>query len=442
MKLLAWIKGFLAVFLSFVLKPVAFLLNIIFLKLSAKVYLAYFSFAKKIGWNRLRGNFLSFIFSRKTVHVLLAFLVAAISISGLSGRQIGAKTLYDNVGKTILAGLVTSEFPDIESSDLIEETASSQLLGAQMSAEYLDKQSIAFNEFKIATGTSEAGAGLLADSGRQDDGVIVKPELALTQESKKTRKEAIVYVVEPGDVIGLIADKFDISVNTILWENNLSAYSLIRPGDKLVILPATGITHKIAKGETLGALAGKYNVAAEDILLANNLPEDSKLSVGQKLLIPGGQKIYYAAPAPRVANSYNPVQVIKDIFLPSSNTAAPGKMLWPTVGHIITQYFSWRHGGLDIANKIGTPIYAAESGVITDSGWSTAGYGNKVDIDHGGGIVTRYGHASKLLVKKGDTVKKGDVIMLMGSTGRSTGPHLHFEVRIRGRVQNPLSYIR
>ena len=116
-------------------------------------------------------------------------------------------------------------------------------------------------------------------------------------------------------------------------------------------------------------------------------------------------------------------------------------MKWPTVGHRITQYYSWRHTGLDIANKTGTPLYASEGGTVDYSGWSN-GYGYNVLINHGGGKKTRYAHASKLYVKKGDVVSKGEAIAAMGSTGWSTGPHIHFEVIINGVKKNPLNYIK
>jgi LysM repeat protein len=438
MKLLSLLGTILAAFLSFAFRPIIWLANFIFLKLFAKVYLSFFSFAKKIGWNRLRGNFLSFLLSRKTVHILMACLVVVISVSGLIGKTTNAKPAFDSAGKTIIAGLVNREFVDSE-EELIEEFADKSASGPKSGIKYLDDSLATANKMRIATSTEEEET-VLADLGGSSGEALVKPEVATTKKSKKTRKTSIEYFVAPGDSISTIAAEFDISVNTILWENNLSAYSLIRPGDKLVILPSTGITYKVAKGETLGAIAGKSGVEAEAIIAANNLSEDSKLAAGQSLFIPGGKKYYYAAPSARVAQSYNPIQVIKDLIKPTNIPA--NRMFWPTVGHIITQYFSWRHGGLDIANKIGTPVYAADSGTVIDAGWSKAGYGNKIDIDHGGGKVTRYGHSSKLLVKKGDVVNKGDIIMLMGSTGKSTGPHLHFEVRINGRVQNPLSYIR
>jgi murein DD-endopeptidase MepM/ murein hydrolase activator NlpD len=111
------------------------------------------------------------------------------------------------------------------------------------------------------------------------------------------------------------------------------------------------------------------------------------------------------------------------------------------VGVRITQYFSWSHHAVDIANHVGTPIYAADAGVVETEGWGR-GYGNQIVIDHGGGKKTRYGHLSKFYVSKGQEVEKGETIAAMGSTGNSTGPHLHFEVMINGTKYNPLNYVR
>jgi Membrane proteins related to metalloendopeptidases len=442
MKLLAWLKTFIAAFLSFVFRPIGALLNFIFLKLFAKIYLAFLSFAKKVGWSRLGGNFFSFLLSRKTVHIFLGILVVIICVSGIISQQTNAKSLFDNADKTIVSGLIVSDDGSSGDTALVEETAGTGAIVMPSGAQYSNSGDVAMNQTAISTTTATDEETTLADLGSQNDSMLVKPEVAMTAKGKQTRKAAINYTVQSGDTISSIAANFDISINTVLWENNLSAYSLIRPGDTLVILPATGVTYKVVKGETLGAIANKFGVDAEDILAANNLPEDATISLGQNLFVPGGAKIYYALAPAKVAASYNPVSVIKSILNPSTAVAAVGKMLWPTVTHNITQYFSWAHKGLDIANPLGTPVYAAEGGTVIDAGWSTSGYGNKIDIDNGGGMFTRYGHASKLLVKKGDVVKRGDVIMLIGSTGHSTGPHLHFEVHINGKTYNPLAYLR
>ena len=132
---------------------------------------------------------------------------------------------------------------------------------------------------------------------------------------------------------------------------------------------------------------------------------------------------------------------ITKLFQQPQNVVAGDGFVWPAGVRRISQYYSWRHTGLDIAGPTGTNIYAMDSGVVTFSGVSN-GYGYNILVDHGNGMKTRYAHASKLYVEKGETVTKGQVIMAMGSTGWSTGPHLHFEVIVNGAKKNPLSYIK
>ncbi len=161
------------------------------------------------------------------------------------------------------------------------------------------------------------------------------------------------------------------------------------------------------------------------------------------MVIPEGNKIIKTqASTPTTQKPVSGYTAIKDfVKTQNSKPVAGNKMHWPTEGSIITQYYSWRHKGLDIANKTGTPLYAADTGTILESGWRN-GYGYQVLIDHGGGKKTRYAHASALHVKVGEKVSKGQTIASMGSTGWSTGPHIHFEVIINNIKQNPLHFIK
>ncbi len=137
---------------------------------------------------------------------------------------------------------------------------------------------------------------------------------------------------------------------------------------------------------------------------------------------------------------------------PPSNTKKPEdldtsdapktRLLWPTSGHVVTQYYGWKHTGIDIDGDYSSPLYAAADGVVETAGWNSGGYGLQIIVDHPNGMKTRYAHSSKLFVKVGDSVKKGQVIAMMGTTGRSTGTHLHFEVYTNNKRANPLSYIR
>lgn len=267
---------------------------------------------------------------------------------------------------------------------------------------------------------------------------VLKPYLVTSLPGTAARTRVETYRVESGDTVTGIAQRFGLNITTILWANNLSAYSLLRIGQELSIPPVNGVLHKVAKGDTVNKIASRYRAAASDILAFNQIGETDELKVGEQLMVPGGRPPA-AVPAPRPVTPSTPS---------APDTRGPafagGKLLWPTAAKRITQYYTWRHTGVDIADKTGTPIYAAEDGVVVkamSSGYN-GGYGKYIIIDHGGGLTTLYGHASKLYVSAGERVERGQQIADIGSTGRSTGPHLHFEVRLSNRRTNPLSYIR
>jgi len=205
----------------------------------------------------------------------------------------------------------------------------------------------------------------------------------------------------------------------------------------LKILPTTGLIHKIVRGDNLSAIAKKYQSDVDKIIEFNKLASVSDIKIGQELIIPDG--VLPRATATQVARQ---TRVINTSVTGKAEVINTGtKLLWPTSAKRISQYYSWRHSGLDIAGPVGTPIYAAEDGVVETAGWNRGGYGYYIIINHGNGIRTLYAHASKLYVVSGQKVTRGQTIMAMGSTGRSTGSHLHFEVRANG-FRNPLSYIR
>lgn len=271
---------------------------------------------------------------------------------------------------------------------------------------------------------------------------IIMPGVALpTTSGGLARTEIVYHEVKAGETIGAIAEKYGISLATILWSNNLTARSYIRPGDKLKILPTSGVVHKVKKGDTITKIAKLYNTTPEKIIKFNKLKEDgTDMVVGEELLVPDG-----SMPAPVYVAQARTYTQLSNIAAPPPSVTAPAGSgyLWPTAVRRITQYFGWRHTGLDIGGPIGTALYATKSGTVTRSqcGYN-GGYGCYIIIDHGGGISSLYGHASKLYVSVGEEVLQGQTIALMGSTGRSTGPHLHFEVRVGSVKQNPLKYIR
>lgn len=256
------------------------------------------------------------------------------------------------------------------------------------------------------------------------------------------RTDVVIHEVKPSETISSIAEQYQIDIASILWANNLTLRSYIRPGDKLKILPTSGVVHTIKKGDTITKIAKLYKTDEAKIIQFNSLKENgADIVIGEELIIPGGTKpqaVVVTKPrAPANSQQYGN-------YSPSSPASGSGtNYLWPAGVRRITQYFGWRHTGLDIAGPVGTPIYAAKAGRVTRAqcGWN-GGYGCYIIIDHGYGVTTLYGHNSRLFVSVGDEVEKGQNISAMGSTGRSTGPHLHFEVRINGSRSNPLQYVR
>jgi murein DD-endopeptidase MepM/ murein hydrolase activator NlpD len=234
--------------------------------------------------------------------------------------------------------------------------------------------------------------------------------------------EISIYMVREGDSLSQIAEMFDVTTNTILWANELSGAKSIRPGQELVILPITGVSHVVKDGDTLSNIAKKYESDMDEILSYNQLTVADELSIGLTLIIPGGN-MHEAAPKRVVQSSATPTKV-------SGAVSSGGGLINPLPGGVRTQGI---HGynGVDLAASIGSRIQAAASGeviVSKSSGWN-GGYGNYVVVKHGNGTQTLYAHMSSNAVAVGAKVGAGDTVGYVGNTGRSTGAHLHFEVR-------------
>ncbi len=237
-----------------------------------------------------------------------------------------------------------------------------------------------------------------------------------------------VYTVKEGETLSEIAEMFGISTNTLRWSNDISG-STIRPGQILTILPVSGVSHIIKSGDTLQKIASQYKGDLEGIAFYNNISRDAKLAIGTEIIIPDGV-IPAAAPSPKISTSV--------ASRPSTETAAQvGYYIRPVVGGYRSQGLHSQNA-VDIAVSFGTPIRAAANGVVDAicNGWC-AGYGNFVLIAHPNGTKTRYAHNSKNLVIEGQQVSQGEIIAEVGSTGRSSGPHVHFEIVGRNAPRNP-----
>lgn len=240
--------------------------------------------------------------------------------------------------------------------------------------------------------------------------------------------QIVVYAVQPGDTPGAIAARFGISLNTLLWANNLRGASAIRVGDDLIILPVTGVKYEIKKGDTIEAIAKHFNADATDILSFNGLAIGEPLQAGTEIIIPDGELV---SPAP-VASAPSPASA-RFAGLPEFE----GFLMRPiTGGRNARSTRANPHGlhgfnGVDLSNSCGLPVYAAAAGsviIARVSGWN-GGYGKYVVIAHQNGAQTLYAHLSAIQTNAGNAVAQGTPIGLIGTTGNSTGCHVHFEVR-------------
>lgn len=257
--------------------------------------------------------------------------------------------------------------------------------------------------------------------------------------------EVITHTVSEGETFSSIAERYGIQAPTIYWENDLSSTSTLKPGQELRILPVNGVRHKVQRGETIFTIAKKYGLDDSQAQVIVDYPfneflndETFELATGQQLMIPDGVK-----PAPKGQTRITFDQPAGPVTVRTG--AGSGSFIWPVAGHVgrITQGYRFYHRAYDIANRAGGSIIASDKGTVTVAGWvDNGGYGRRVMIDHGNGFVTLYAHLSSVQVTPGQFVNKGDVLGQMGSTGRSTGVHLHFEIRQGSVYHNPGNFIQ
>jgi murein DD-endopeptidase MepM/ murein hydrolase activator NlpD len=273
----------------------------------------------------------------------------------------------------------------------------------------------------------------------QEGGLLLRAPVPFTEIPDRPRTGIITYTVQSDDTILGIAEKFSLNPTTILWANQADPKDpfVMEVGQVMTILPIDGVLHTTVDGDTVEKIAKLYKSTADQIVAyaPNQLPAaDAPLTVGQAIIVPDGDKTppeeIVPAPGPRGGGSSGP--------------AAPWRangLIWPAYGPITQRFYRGVHPAIDIGARMGSPAYAADEGTVIGAGWSSVGYGNHVYIQHPDGFVTLYAHLSRVDVSYGDYVARGQQIGAVGSTGRSTGPHLHFEISVGGRTYNPLVYL-
>jgi len=307
----------------------------------------------------------------------------------------------------VLAGSDQSYVENSQSMSLLKANVSSSVVILDKNRDKKDE--IDLNE-KIK---------IVADSALSPSLSIMSTSYDAVSSGEPIYDQVSVYVIRKGDSISQIAEMFNVSVNTILWANDLKKGEKLVEGETLLVLPLSGVNHKVLKGETLKGIAKKYKVEVVDIAVVNGITEDSSLAIGDELIIPNAEI------AEEVIQKPKATKVV--ISAPAKNLG--GYFINPVPNYKRRSQGLHGRNSVDLAAPTGTPIVAAASGVVTlaRNGYN-GGYGNMVVIKHPNGTETLYSHMSKLGTTTGNSVKQGEIIGYVGSTGRSTGPHLHYEV--------------
>lgn len=364
-------------------------------------------------------------------------------------KPLFTKLFYSKLVSLLLIGAFSFGTPALAEASLLsmlglENTASAETIPTSSS---LNSQNMALPQATVA----QKGAGEESvDLTISDDALIAQTGPLGTQadvadEPIPERSEIYTYIVRGGDTLPVVAKMLGVSVGTIVWANDLSGKNAkLTPGQVLAILPTSGISYTIKKGDTVGGIAKKFKVDADEIGKFNGLELDSKLIAGEEIIIPGAELALPSSSSTSSSSGSTSGSSKLPLYAYGATRYIPGHdgpdvggyYIRPVRGCIRTQAL---HGanGVDIGCPKGTPILAAASGTVLiarEGGWN-GGFGNYIVINHPNGTQTLYGHLSKVSVAPGQVVSQGETIGLMGSTGRSTGSHLHFEVHGAG---NPL----
>lgn len=369
-----------------------------------------------------QGRVFLFGSPRRKAFVIISGMVIAIGSAGwlFSGNDYqsldsASTEITEEVdsGSLTLKGLLPQESP-VASALVFVSNLESRLVGS-----FVKRGSAG-----IAGGPEDTGEISSLETASASALVAQGPVLAVVPSGGISEYEAdssvLTYEVEPGDSLESIAEAFGVSVETLVGANNFNKNIKLKPGDKISVLPVDGVRHVVKRGDTLDSIAAKYKADKNRILAFNGLPDNGLIRPGEELIIPGGQHV-------PISPRHAPAKEVPVSSLPNLG-GYYGRPAGGRVTQGLHKFNAADIGGRDWCN---TPLYAAAAGTVIladGQGWN-GGYGKYIKIAHDNGTITLYAHESQLLVSEGQRVSKGQTIALMGSTGRSTGCHVHFEIR-------------
>lgn len=346
--------------------------------------------------------------------------------------KFGYKKICSNINKITIVAIATVCY--LSQPKMVEAgifSALTELGGDKVSAKSIDISSSNSQDMFLL----EAPANSDLNPNKSDKQPIlafgnalsaeIGPQGTVSDIESRVSNEISIYTVRKGDSISSIADMFDVSINTIIWANELGRNTSLSEGQTLVILPISGIKYTVKKGDTIKGIVFRYKADLDEVLQYNDLTLSSPLIVGATIVIPDAEPSYVEAP--KTIKTKVPTNKAHD----TNGPFYPGYFIRPIAGGYKSQGL---HGynGVDLAAPVGTPIRASAGGKVISSisnGSWNGGYGNYVIIAHDNGTKTLYAHTQKNFVKVGDIVEQGEMIAKIGVTGKTTGPHVHFEIR-------------
>ncbi|MFA6027694.1 MAG: peptidoglycan DD-metalloendopeptidase family protein [Patescibacteria group bacterium] len=416
--------------LVLIFKPFLGLWKFILKPITLRAYQSYLKLKSKIDKSPILKSKIGFVlYNRNVIYVILVIITLFVASTNLI---LAKDTKREDVAKK--SNLYKLVQPTLGVGD--EEIVEKANMNKQQT-NYVDTSSNLVAVIPEIAEKDETNSQVML----LGEGTTLASSTVLEKDYSLKRSGIIEYTIEDGDTISMIAERFSVSVSTLYWANNLNSSSYIQPGKTLKIPPGSGVIHKVVSGDTLDSIINKYSGNKELTIKYNDIGSDEMIAVGTELLVADGTPPppptpVVKTPSTTISNSWG------SFFQPTNNSnVTTGTLNWPSACHSISQNPRWGHIAIDVNCASGTPIYAAESGTATVIPNRGNGYGNYIIINHGNGMQTLYGHMTGFAVSNGQYVTRGQQIGYEGSTGWSTGPHLHFEVKINGANQNPWNYL-